>query len=196
MKNLYKKGKVHPSPPITDHSSLLPATILTLAAALSAEDREVLAYLISCSGTSSNSNFIGHRETTQNSSDGRDHDPVFDCNCFSCYMNYWARWDSSPNRQVIHDIIEAYEEGLFQKKKKSLKKKKNNKKEKGKRVYDELKEISSSNTEEKLMKESESVEKNSPAEAEGFDEELEKDSTVRKITSFIGEKIWGFFSRD
>ncbi|KAJ6737888.1 F12F1.11-RELATED [Salix koriyanagi] len=51
MKKLYCKGTVHPSTPIiSDHLSFLPVTILTLAAALSPEDREVLAYLISCSG--------------------------------------------------------------------------------------------------------------------------------------------------
>ncbi|KAJ9170005.1 hypothetical protein P3X46_018142 [Hevea brasiliensis] len=206
MNNLYKKGKVHPSPPsLTPHLSLLPATILTLAAALSDQDKQVLAYLISCCGTStststSNSNSsscIGHRETTMTTDDnhfgndggGGDHDPAFECNCFSCYMSFWARWDTSPNRQVIHEIIEAYEEGLLQKKK-SLKKKK--KKEKGKRVCDESKE----NIEEMVLKEElESAEKNSSVQIEDVQVESEK-GTVRKITSFIGEKIWGMWSRD
>ncbi|OMO49381.1 hypothetical protein CCACVL1_31042 [Corchorus capsularis] len=56
MKTPYRKlGKVHPSPPpptIADSLSLLPETILTLTAALSLEDKQVLAYLISCSGSS------------------------------------------------------------------------------------------------------------------------------------------------
>ncbi|KAJ4827183.1 hypothetical protein Tsubulata_030174 [Turnera subulata] len=28
--------------------------------------------------------------------------PVFDCDCFDCYTSYWFRWDSSPNRELIH----------------------------------------------------------------------------------------------
>ncbi|KAJ0257878.1 Uncharacterized protein HA466_0086710 [Hirschfeldia incana] len=38
--------------------------------------------------------------------------PVFDCECFDCYMSYWFRWDSSPNRELIHQIIEAFEDHL------------------------------------------------------------------------------------
>ncbi|KAA8526560.1 hypothetical protein F0562_008237 [Nyssa sinensis] len=120
MKKLYSKGKVHPSlPAIADHLSLLPATILTLTVALSPEDKQVLAYLISCSGTSNN--FSGHRKTAHKSGlhgggGGGDHPPQFHCNCFRCYMSYWVRWDTSPNRQLIHEILDAYEEGLFQKK--------------------------------------------------------------------------------
>eukprot|EP01018_Ginkgo_biloba_P026700 Gb_06518 [translate_table: standard] len=49
MKNLYRKGKVHPSPAQKDAYSvlkLLPVAIATLSAALPPEDQEVLAYLI------------------------------------------------------------------------------------------------------------------------------------------------------
>ncbi|CAK7351575.1 unnamed protein product [Dovyalis caffra] len=127
MKKLYRKGTVHPSPPIiSDHLSFLPATILTLTAALSPEDREVLAYLISCS--SNNNNFYinwsninrrkssSHQKTTsytKNSSSNNDHPPMFNCDCFRCYMSYWIRWDSSPNRQLIHEIIDAFEDWLL-----------------------------------------------------------------------------------
>lgn len=38
--------------------------------------------------------------------------PVFDCECFSCYTSYWFRWDSSPNRELIHQAIEGFEEHL------------------------------------------------------------------------------------
>ncbi|XP_038999681.1 uncharacterized protein LOC120125243 [Hibiscus syriacus] len=132
MKKLYPRGTVHPSPPITtDHLSFLPATILTLAASLSPEDREVLAYLISCFN-----NDVGNRSTHGKSSQkypakrsislssGSDHDhpPLFTCDCFRCYMSYWVRWDSSPNRQLIHEIIDAFEDGLAQSKKKNSKK--------------------------------------------------------------------------
>ncbi|KAK8659491.1 hypothetical protein V6N13_029691 [Hibiscus sabdariffa] len=36
--------------------------------------------------------------------------PVFDCDCFECYTSYWIRWDSSPNREIIHQIIEAFDD--------------------------------------------------------------------------------------
>lgn len=38
--------------------------------------------------------------------------PVFDCGCFECYTCYWFRWDSSPNRELIHQAIEAFEDHL------------------------------------------------------------------------------------
>ncbi|KAJ9176842.1 hypothetical protein P3X46_012114 [Hevea brasiliensis] len=201
MKNLYKKGKVHPSTPsVSHHLSLLPATILTLAAALSDEDKQVLAYLISSCGTSNSksTSFTGHQKTTLPTDDdhhgdevsGGNHDPMFECNCFSCYMSFWALWDSSPNRQLIHEIIEAYEEELFQKKKKNSKKKK---KEKSKRVCDESKE--NIDQEKALKDELESEEKNSSAKIEDVQVESEK-GAVRKVASFIGEKFWGIWSRD
>ncbi|RYR12016.1 hypothetical protein Ahy_B04g069531 [Arachis hypogaea] len=118
MKKLYRKGTVHPSPPIiSDQLSFLPATILTLTAALTPEDREVLAYLISCSSSSNNPRRTTTTTTSRSSSasGGGDHAPVFSCNCFRCYMSYWVRWDSSPNRQLIHEIIDAFEEWLAQK---------------------------------------------------------------------------------
>lgn len=200
MKNLYKKGKVHPSlPSTTDHLALLPATILTLTAALSPQDKEVLAYLISCCGnpTADNHQITAHKSDDRgvDGGGGRDHCPRFECNCFSCYMSFWARWDNSPNRQLIHEIIEAYEEGLFQKKRKSVKKKK----EKGKRVCDELKDNSERSFAEGLVKgelgELRSMEPSCTSQNEDGQVELEKD-TVRKIASFIGEKIWGVWNRN
>ncbi|KAJ0260865.1 hypothetical protein HA466_0041020 [Hirschfeldia incana] len=115
-----KKGKVHPSPPpptqpppassyryLNEDESLsvlrlLPATILVLVSVLSTEDREVLAYLI----TRGN---CGRTSKTTKKSRNHHKPPVFDCECFDCYTNYWLRWDSSPNRELIHEIIEAFE---------------------------------------------------------------------------------------
>ena len=37
---------------------------------------------------------------------------MFDCDCFDCYTSYWFRWDSSPNRELIHQVIEAFEDHL------------------------------------------------------------------------------------
>ncbi|KAG2269642.1 hypothetical protein Bca4012_062663 [Brassica carinata] len=114
------KGKVHPSPsplPPSSFSSsskgddclsvlnLLPAVILVLVSALSPEDKQVLAYLITRS----------FKTTIRSSCDSKNNKskaPVFDCECFDCYMSYWLRWDSSPNRELIHQIIEAFEDHL------------------------------------------------------------------------------------
>ncbi|KAG7555079.1 hypothetical protein ISN44_As11g012640 [Arabidopsis suecica] len=128
-----KKGKVYPSPPPPSSSSsssanhlneddddslsvlkLLPATILVLVSVLSAEEREVLAYLItrgttiSDRGNSSSKN-NKTKKKSNNKSTKNHKPPVFDCECFDCYTNYWFRWDSSPNRELIHEIIEAFE---------------------------------------------------------------------------------------
>ncbi|KAL0669619.1 hypothetical protein Bca4012_032323 [Brassica carinata] len=34
------------------------------------------------------------------------------------YRIYWIRWDSSPNRKLIHEIIDAFEDSLAMKKRK------------------------------------------------------------------------------
>ncbi|GAV62424.1 hypothetical protein CFOL_v3_05947 [Cephalotus follicularis] len=203
MKKLYKKGKVHPSPPppttttIIGHLSFLPATILSLTVALSPEDREVLAYLISCYGSTSTSNNVNmtgrHRKTTHKSVElGRsasgDHDPMFQCNCFGCYTSFWARWDSSPNRQLIHEILEEYEEGLFKEKKGAAKKKK-----RGKRLCDDFKVCK-----EDELSELDSVDVGDggpEGSGGGGDAEVEKGS-LRRIVSFIGERVWKFWNLD
>ncbi|KAL6193392.1 hypothetical protein ACLB2K_034476 [Fragaria x ananassa] len=122
------KGKVHPSPSSSSSSSssygvvlsvfqLLPAAILALASVLSLEDREVLAYMITCSmktaPSSSSSNpqdFKKKSSKKLTSKNNKNHQ--FDCECFDCYRSYWFRWDSSPNRELIHQAIEAFEDHL------------------------------------------------------------------------------------
>ena len=37
---------------------------------------------------------------------------MFECNCFDCYTSYWFKWDSSPNRKLIHQAIEVFEDHL------------------------------------------------------------------------------------
>ncbi|WRX10336.1 hypothetical protein QQP08_002823 [Theobroma cacao] len=210
MKKLYSKGKVHPSPPpppppptITDHLSLLPTTILSLTTALSLEDKEVLAYLISCCSfyaTNNNNNFPNHRGTTSKSiidvgGDNKEHDPMFKCNYFGCYMCFWARWDTSPNRQLIHEIIEAYEEGLFQEKKQGKK----NKKGKRKRIciLDAKHGNDQGSSGKQLVNLNEQlkfVEMNCRGGEEG-EVEFERGS-IRKIVSFIEDSIWGVWNRN
>ena len=201
MKKLYRKDRVHPSSPsptIADHLSLLPATIFSLTASLSLQDKQVLAYLISCCSSSpatTSNNFPGHQESTSKSridlsGDNKEHDPTFQCNCFRCYMCFWARWDSSPNRQLIHEIIEAYEEGLFQEKKQVKK----NKKRRRNRVsiHDSKHENDKGSTGKgsvNLNDQQQFVDMNCQS-GEEMEVESERGS-IRKIVSFIGDRIWG-----
>lgn len=214
MKMLCKKGQVHPSlPSISDHLAVLPATILTLTAALSAEDKEVLAYLIivSSSINTTSSNFSGSpvavipgsHGTDDHSSCG-DHTPMFECDCFRCYMSFWARWDASPNREHIHEIIEAYEEDQLVKKKKKKRRSAKMKKERKKIASDELKggdqEGSGNRPAIRRDEVGESVSVDASGNSTDHGIKVADDrgevgwvgmkGSVRKIASFIGEKIW------
>ncbi|XP_031132010.1 uncharacterized protein LOC116033407 [Ipomoea triloba] len=193
MKKLYRKGTVHPTPPlISDHLAFLPAAILTLAAALCQEDKEVLAYLISCSSVNSG----GRRKAAGAAAcGGAGHPPCFNCNCFSCYMSYWVRWDSSPNRQLIHEIIDAYEDGL-QVQSKKMEKNKREKRRNNKANNNGSKGCATAaGGEEKTKAEASltAAEHRRDDDSSGGEEE-EGDGgekgAVRRIVSFLGERIW------
>ncbi|KAH0916526.1 hypothetical protein HID58_030972, partial [Brassica napus] len=184
---LYRKGTVHPSPQIKsdDHLlSLLPVAIFSLAAVLSPKDREVLAYLLSTASYSSNRNYTSRMNKTKLHEKSRldNHAPLFHCDCFSCYTCYWVRWDSSPSRQLIHEIIDAYEDSL--EKKKQTKKKKNI----GESVQGKSSALASpsfgTNDSESLSQVTESI-------ANGSEEAEEEKGSVRRFVSFIGEKVFG-----
>ncbi|KAK2993572.1 hypothetical protein RJ640_030879 [Escallonia rubra] len=121
------KGKVHPSPSSSSAPpppsapdaeafsvlNLLPAAILALVSILSLQDREVLAYMITRSMKSTNPATVSDEKKKTHKKSGVPHKlPVFDCECFDCYTSYWFRWDSSPNRELIHQAIEAFEDHL------------------------------------------------------------------------------------
>jgi|UniRef100_A0A2N9H7I9 hypothetical protein len=133
------KGKVYPSPSSSSSSSsssvipchsdgdflsvltLLPAAILALASVLSLEDREVLAYMITRSMKTTTPSPITKDSKRKppkkapanlNNITHNHKPPIFDCDCFDCYTSYWFRWDSSPNRELIHQAIEAFEDHL------------------------------------------------------------------------------------
>ncbi|GFZ03304.1 hypothetical protein Acr_15g0019120 [Actinidia rufa] len=207
MKKLYRKGKgtVHPSPPlISDHLAFLPAAILTLAAALSPEDKEVLAYLISCSP----SNFSGNRKNTQKTataaatSSSCDHPASFTCDCFRCYTSFWVRWDSSPNHQLIHEIIDAFEDGLARGKREKSRRERRKKGAKGSGELTRSELVVSQGK----FDESDSVEEiiggscgGGGGEEEcycccGEGEEGVEKGSVRKLVSFIGERLWGVWN--
>ncbi|KAK9060161.1 hypothetical protein SSX86_020865 [Deinandra increscens subsp. villosa] len=143
------KGKVYPSssssPPVPSTAAagdylsvlnLLPAAILTLAVVLSVEDREVLAYMLTRSIKSTNPPSSSSSGNNKNKTPAQvpvpvpvpvHRPPVFDCDCFDCYTSYWFKWDTSVNRELIHQAIEAFEENLSnneQSKKKGKKKEK------------------------------------------------------------------------
>lgn len=198
MKKLYRKGTVHPSPPIiSDHLAFLPATILTLTVALSPEEKEVLAYLISCS-SSSNGN---PRRTTKAVVD---HPPVFHCSCFRCYTNYWVRWDNSPNNQLIHEIIDAFEDSLAQtskRKDKRYKKGSNKKSPELKRSEVAISSMDNASVSSSSSAELESASSSSSSTFSDYNTscgdddvgkgiEDEEKGSVRRFVSFIGERIW------
>ncbi|PWA86290.1 hypothetical protein CTI12_AA143840 [Artemisia annua] len=155
--------------------------IATLAAVLSPEDQETLAYLI----------LTGNKPTSQKSTGASvDHAPQFTCNCFTCYTSFWARWDASPNRKKIHEIIDAYEDGLVHTKKsgKTKKERKPNKGFGSKGVYvahalhapmDDVERESHAPVQDEVKK------------CECEEEVVTEKGSVRKIFSFIGERIWG-----
>ncbi|XP_062227075.1 uncharacterized protein LOC133925207 [Phragmites australis] len=99
MKKLYQgKGRrVHPAPvdAAVAAAVALPAAVLALASALTAEEQEVLAYMLSGAAAARRRGL---------------HPPEMGCGCFGCYKSFWARWDASPNRYLIHRIIDAVEE--------------------------------------------------------------------------------------
>ncbi|KFK43468.1 hypothetical protein AALP_AA1G128900 [Arabis alpina] len=213
MKKLYRKGTVHPSPEIKSNNHLLPllpVAIFSLAAVLSPEDREVLAYLISTASYSGDRNPTSRLKKTKpnnKKSHFDNHSPLFHCDCFSCYTSYWVRWDSSPSRQLIHEIIDAFEDTLEKKQKKN---KKDRRKRSGK---SSVLLASSKDVSESPSPLSESVASSclcpSSGELDGGGLELkaelcdgdggevteeEEKRSVRRFVSFIGEKVfsvWG-----
>ncbi|XP_022132898.1 uncharacterized protein LOC111005626 [Momordica charantia] len=215
MKKLCRKSTVHPSPPIiSDFLSFLPAAILALTLALSADDKEVLAYLISCSSSGSNataSNFSGARKASRKHGGGKggvDHAPLFDCDCFMCYRRYWARWDASPNRQLIHEIIDAYEEGLAKTKGtgsgatprncKRERRKRNTESAPGESNRSEVKGEGSDSRPLETGRDANGGERNrkkDDGQEEEEEEEEESRGSVRRFVSFVGEKIWSAWGK-
>lgn len=196
MKKLYHKGTVHPSPPlISDQLSFLPATILTLATALSPEDREILAYLLSCSSAAA---FSAHPR--RNAAAEPDHSPLFICSCFGCYTSYWVRWDESPNRQLIHEIIDAFEDSLAQRNNNKIKGKKEKRNKKGcnkqnhNNHLSELKrsELPSDDSAELVSV----VESNTGGGGGEVVAVVEEKGSVRRFMSFVGERIWGAWAHE
>ncbi|KAG1331451.1 hypothetical protein COCNU_02G014190 [Cocos nucifera] len=182
MKNLYPKGKgkIHPSPASSSASSgsgpsgealavlkILPAAILTLTTALGNEDKEVLAYLITRSingpvmvASAGTGGGGGGEERRRCRRVGGVHRPLFDCGCFDCYTSFWSRWDCSPDRELIHHAIEAFEDHLASSESKGgggggrgrrKERRASDRSEKGTKSKEKAKKKAEENTEEKVL---------------------------------------------
>lgn len=105
-------------------------------------------------------------------------------------MGYWVKWDTSPNRELIHQILDEYEDGLLNKKKK-LKLKKERRKRGSNLVGGELKCDSGDSGELKSVEVSEKGDEEVVVKGEEICEVGFEKGAVRKVVSFIGERIWG-----
>ena len=113
-------------------------------------------------------------------------------------MSYWIRWDSSPNRQLIHEIIDAFEDWLLKQgnisNTNSNKNRKDRKRKGNRQGSSELIKRPELRMKDKLD-ESDSVGAISSgsggSEVVGGGEEGAEKGSVRRFVSFIGERIWG-----
>ncbi|XP_076920226.1 uncharacterized protein LOC143581284 [Bidens hawaiensis] len=101
---------------------------------------------------------------------------------------FWARWDASPNQKLIHEIIEVYEEGLARGKKigKSKKERRNKKGCSSSVAFHTVATVH----ENMNCAPQRAEQKNIGVEGEIGIGSSQKGS-VRKIVSFVGERIWG-----
>ncbi|KAG9441400.1 hypothetical protein H6P81_017254 [Aristolochia fimbriata] len=94
---------------IDDVLNLLPSAISDRISFEGFEkDKEVLAYMILCS--MKNSSLMLEEMKNYEKPPAAPHEPLLHCPCFNCYSSFWLRWDSSPNRELIHSAIEAFED--------------------------------------------------------------------------------------
>ncbi|KAL5563223.1 hypothetical protein UlMin_032970 [Ulmus minor] len=161
--------------------------MLVLAVALSSEDREVLAYLISCSNSS--------KGCGGGISGSGYHPSFFNCYCFGCYMSYWAKWDSSPKRQVIHKIIDGFEDELLATQSKLGSKNGRKERKRGGGGY-ELGELKLSLGKDELGESESAKEDSTGGDHRGSGEcDGKEESSIRSFVSFIGERIWGVWTQ-
>ncbi|PKA50639.1 hypothetical protein AXF42_Ash017978 [Apostasia shenzhenica] len=194
MKKLYNgKGKrVHPSPtPASPYDLLaaLPAAVFALAAALSPEEREVLAYLLS---GGSQEKIAGKKQPiTPNHPRWQTHPPELNCGCFSCYKSFWARWDASPNRHLIHQILDAVEEPIDPK---PLPGDRRHRRRRSRRK-DFAEEESPAAVDAEEMRVLAEDDGNDVGFEEGIVRSGDADgdcrSPMRRLVKFIGETVWG-----
>ncbi|KAF3334502.1 hypothetical protein FCM35_KLT21106 [Carex littledalei] len=170
------KGKVHPSPgpsassvsgDVTSPLKLLPADIQALTAGLGEKDKEVLAYLI----TRSMKCHVAPRAAAS-------HRPMIGCGCFECYKSFWSRWNSSPDKGIIDQAIDAFEEHLA-----GVEKEKNDKNDKNGKKKNKKGEV-----EEKIPEEAGELEEKVLEEAAVSGESTEAGTLEEEAQNVLGEE--------
>ncbi|KAE8728853.1 Carboxylesterase [Hibiscus syriacus] len=153
-------------------------------------DKQVLAYLISCSNndfgnfSSRRKNNTPKTQAKRTSGSDSDHPPLFTYDCFRCYTSYWVRWDSSPNRQQIHHIIDAFEDEVSRS---------NNTKSKKERKKRGGSADNSSRSLKKPEEDSSELKTIEPSGGKGNGDGGE--GSVRRLLNFIGERIWNVWGQ-
>ncbi|KAG7593055.1 hypothetical protein ISN45_Aa01g018900 [Arabidopsis thaliana x Arabidopsis arenosa] len=192
-----KKGKVHPTHPLPPSFSssngddslsvfkLLPAAILVLVSVLSAEDREVLAYLITRSLNTTTVVLVSSKKK-------RSHDkvPLFDCGCFDCYTSYWSKWDSSSDRELINQIIETFEDHLTSDENSASHKSKKNK-NRAKKI--EISEEPIAKTTEPPVASDQFPRENSPGVVSGHSKGLAR-KVLPDVLGLLNSRFWSLWN--
>lgn len=108
---------------------LLPPSAQPLASSLSPQDLSVLAYLVAFSLLSSPPSLKPCKprppspfpkphlspSLSPKASPSASHKPCFSCHCFDCYSDFWSRWNASPRRDVIDQILDLLDHHLDEK---------------------------------------------------------------------------------
>lgn len=112
------------------------------------------------------------------------------------------KWDSSPNRQLIHEIIDAFEDGLVLSNKKPKSRKE--RRRKGGSVSDEMKQSKLSSRNDEAGQSETGAEASVNGNGGGEDSESccvggeegsgSEKGSVRKLVNFLGERIWGVWT--
>lgn len=118
------------------------------------------------------------------------------------------RWDTSPNRQLIHHIIDAYEDGHYigttttttttldhhkGRTKKERKKRKGNFGNEKKKLVNTIDVKNENNSVDKIKNEELGEEDIVNGDEMKEAAVLEKGYSVQKIVNFIGQRIWGIW---
>ncbi|XP_042415240.1 uncharacterized protein LOC122004415 [Zingiber officinale] len=184
-----KGRKVHSSLTPKGHLAALPAAVLALVATLTAEEQEVLAYLLSGGGRW----WAEQRRR-------RAHAPELGCGCFGCYTSFWARWDASPNRHAIHIIIDAVEENLESAERDLAGRRRRQRARKGGDLAAVEGSVAGGRLGIDIGTDFHDNDKEEEEEEEEEDNEVdeknshESQSSVRKLMSYIGESVWGVWN--
>ncbi|XP_039070425.1 uncharacterized protein LOC120217357 [Hibiscus syriacus] len=103
-------------------------------------------------------------------------------------MSYWGKWDSSPNRHLIHEIIGAFEDELARSKKTETKSKKERKTKGGSAADDNSVGLKETKEDSGELNTVEPRNGRGGGCGDGGEEGTEK-GPVRRLVYFIGKNI-------